>query len=344
MTLSPASAATEFSLVDYADETVYDVSITDGVVNIRFDNTERSFDADEKIVACCVYNGEFSFMSFQQYDYNYYMTNVYRYNINTADLSLVSFNTESVLSPYSFASDIHGKYYFVDSTDSSVLHCYKKSGHQFTLDCVYGINQLMCIDGYNILAITTNGIYSVKSNSLTLISNLNLSVPCYYTGEDYIVDSANIKYNYNNGYISPIVEETIPDTESNTPTVPEQDKVEYQQSGEYIYINVGTTVAKLRKALGISKESFSAYKTDGTKLESGKLGTGMKVKYNNDEYTIIIYGELTGEGNINSRDLKLSLDFVTGKETPDKIGLLAGDVNSDGRISIKDSLLISWMY
>ncbi len=344
MTLSPASAATEFSLVDYADETVYDVSITDGVVNIRFDNSHRYFDADEKIVACSVYDGEFSLMSFQQYDYSYYMTNVYRYNINTADLSLLSFNIESVLSPYSFASDIYGNYYFVDSTDSSVLHCYKKSGHQFTLDCVYGIKQLMCIDGYNILAITTNGIYSIKNNSLTLISNLNPSVPCYYTGEDYITDSSNVKYNYNNGYISPIVEETDPAPEDNTEAKPEQDTVGFQQSGEYIYVDMGTTVAKLRKALGLSKESFSAYKTDGTKWESGKLGTGMKVKYNAAEYTIIIYGELTREGNINSRDLKLSLDFVTGKETPDKIDLLAGDVNADGRISIKDSLLISWMY
>ena len=60
--------------------------------------------------------------------------------------------------------------------------------------------------------------------------------------------------------------------------------------------------------------------------------------------TAVIYGELTSEGNINSRDLKLMMKFITGEEVPDKAQTKAADINRDGNISVKDLLLLSKMY
>ena len=80
-------------------------------------------------------------------------------------------------------------------------------------------------------------------------------------------------------------------------------------------------------------------------IENGKVGTGTKVHFENGEYiTLIILGEVTGEGNINSRDTRLILDVLTGKETLMEPFEIAADLDLSGDITTKDALKIAKMY
>ncbi len=104
-------------------------------------------------------------------------------------------------------------------------------------------------------------------------------------------------------------------------------------------ISPGTTAAALRKEQGFDGAVF--YKTNGELYESGKLGTGMTVQLQSGTYTVVIFGELTGEGNINSRDLTAIEDHLIGVAILDGPYLKAADLNHDGTADLKDAVALN---
>ena len=67
------------------------------------------------------------------------------------------------------------------------------------------------------------------------------------------------------------------------------------------------------------------------------LKSGNKIDY---EYKIVIYGDVTGEGNINSRDITALFNHLLGKESLIGSYLIASDVNHDNIVDNADLLLI----
>ena len=107
-------------------------------------------------------------------------------------------------------------------------------------------------------------------------------------------------------------------------------------------ITVGTTVAQLKKKLSYNCDFTLYYK--GKIRKTGNVGTGMTAVFSNDageaQYTVIVKGDCTGEGNVNSRDKKAVFDYILGeKSVLNGVYFTAADMNSDLVIDTKDLLL-----
>ena len=76
---------------------------------------------------------------------------------------------------------------------------------------------------------------------------------------------------------------------------------------------------------------------DGNQITSEEVGTGSTVKTESgEEYTIIVKGDINGDGKVTTTDLsQLKLHVVESTLLKDPY-LKAGDINSDGNVSITD--------
>ncbi len=107
-----------------------------------------------------------------------------------------------------------------------------------------------------------------------------------------------------------------------------------------IYITRGTTVAKLLKSDIFDKDDVVFENYNGVSITSGKLGTGAIITNNTsgDKYSVVLTGDVTGEGNINSKDINNFCDALVGNRTFSSAQSFAADVNKDGQIDLLDLL------
>lgn len=103
-----------------------------------------------------------------------------------------------------------------------------------------------------------------------------------------------------------------------------------------------------------SKESFLTKITtngqvkfldiNGNELTGELLGTGTKIiiekEEQKQEYTLLIYGDVTGDGKISPSDYVKVKNKILDKETMDEIFILASDVTKDNNISPSDYVKI----
>lgn len=86
-------------------------------------------------------------------------------------------------------------------------------------------------------------------------------------------------------------------------------------------------------------ETYNSSKESVNNNES-LLGTGSKVETNNNEYNIIIVGDATGDGSIDSGDLLGVVKHLKNKSKLDENQSLAADCNYDNAIDSGDLLTI----
>lgn len=331
-----------FYLVDYADDQGYQIKITDDTVYINSSTLNEELPNSSHFYDCCVYNGVFSFLGYTLINGNLgKQIVVFTYDSKENYQNSFAIINDSSGMPSTFAADTYGRVYFTSSENNTLLYCYSKSGLQYTSKLSANALQLLCLDGKNLTVITMDGVYILRDSLPCLVNTYIPETPCFYAGGGVLMDSANTEYTYEDGNpvkIEP--EETLLPTEApdseNTPQIIENEK--------YLIVPVGTTVAKLRKALGLNLGEISVTKANGKAITSGKLGTGMKAEYKGLEKYTVIMGELTSEGNINSRDLKLMMKLLTGEEKTTEILLLAGDLDGNGILNTKDLLALSKLY
>lgn len=89
-------------------------------------------------------------------------------------------------------------------------------------------------------------------------------------------------------------------------------------------------------------------KRSGGNINEGKIPTGATVTFEKNGQTktfkIVVDGDLTGEGNVNSSDTDALVKHLLGKSSiTDKLFLLASDLNNDGTINTLDLLALSKM-
>jgi len=107
--------------------------------------------------------------------------------------------------------------------------------------------------------------------------------------------------------------------------------IEPQSSAEDItsqFQNLGTDV---------TVKVYKKYEEDSTEneeLTSGNVGTGMKLVVEKageklEEYTIVIYGDVNGDGKINMSDITLLIKHIVGKNILENEKLQAGNANRD---------------
>ena len=114
----------------------------------------------------------------------------------------------------------------------------------------------------------------------------------------------------------------------------------YKHTKKYIYVNKGTTIADFK-----SRISYIDYEIDFLNRRSGNLRTGNKVSFtksnNKISYTFIVRGDVTGTGNVNSRDEAMMFKHLLNQEKLKGIYKLAGDLNGDKKITNADLVKLS---
>lgn len=332
-----SAGATEnksFTITDGKTDLTYSVSVKGSSVSVSLDGKVVGTTYVSNIAACSVYGGILTLYSADNYNG---ILSVYSFDFYSDSLDSLAINADAFSNQYCFTADNKGHIYFVSEGDTSKL-CIYENGNIKEVNLKHQITQLLCVDGESVIAVTTNCTYLYNGNEAVKILDSPLSVPAYYRGGGVIKDLNGTEYIYENGDLYKKAAATEPSTLSTA-------YITQPRLVNDIYVaDIGITLSKIKKAFA-DFEITKIAKADGTVINSGKVGTGATVTFSTGEtVTVIISGELTGEGNINSRDLKAVLNHLSEKELLTGSALLAADVDSDGKITTKDALKISLMY
>lgn len=101
------------------------------------------------------------------------------------------------------------------------------------------------------------------------------------------------------------------------------------------------------KAKLLNGANARIYKSDGSELTSGTIGTGMMVALSvggveRDRLTIVVNGDTNGDGAISISDYTLTRYDILALKALEGVYHTAGDVNGDGNISISDYTLMRY--
>ncbi len=117
--------------------------------------------------------------------------------------------------------------------------------------------------------------------------------------------------------------------------------------GTYITgISPETTVEAFKKAFTVKNGTLKIFNSAGKEKSSGNIATGDKItvyKSDNTEFlvkTVVIYGDVSGDGSINIIDLALIQKHILKISTTSGINAVGADANKDNSINIIDLALV----
>lgn len=341
--ITPTESAVQYTVTDNFTGTLYTVTADNEDVTVHTNSKDYCFSIDDEIIGITSFDSVLTFLCIDDNGDDSYIYSVRIYDLKSEHFYSFATNYKSVRKDIVFTADDKGTVYLLDSYTKRTLYCYNAEGNNFNISCPAEIKQMMYTSENDVLLFTFSGVYVIEDNVSEKISDITPVTPCKYSGSGIITDDENTQYRYCDGVFDVMVPETtaanteITDVDSDTIIAIDEEK-------SYLYISAGTTFAKLYKALGIARDELSVVKTDGSTVNSGKLGTGMTAAYNNARFYLIIFGDLTGEGNINSRDLKLLMKHLTGEALLSEVYAEAADLDKDGTLTTKDLLMLANLY
>lgn len=107
-----------------------------------------------------------------------------------------------------------------------------------------------------------------------------------------------------------------------------------------------TTISVFKSNIAYNGFDFSMI-YNGKIKSTGNVGTNMTARFSNEtatyQYKTIISGDITGEGNINSRDKSRMFNVLLNKDSLENVFFIAGDLNNDNIIDVKDLLRLAKM-
>lgn len=109
-------------------------------------------------------------------------------------------------------------------------------------------------------------------------------------------------------------------------------------------IQPSSTIAQIKNNIQYSNYTLSFLDHNGNTKNSGSIGTNAVLKFDGKAthtYTVIIFGDLTGEGNINSSDKKQLVSHLLGIEQLSDSYLSAADITDDNSVNLKDLVALS---
>lgn len=108
----------------------------------------------------------------------------------------------------------------------------------------------------------------------------------------------------------------------------------------------GTTPAQFKRNIRCDGYDLSIFR-GGSRKTSGECGTAMTAVFDSDRYRFIyelsVIGDITGEGNVNSRDLNCLTEYLIGSVRFDGVYLTSADLSGDGVVDVKDLALMHRM-
>lgn len=130
----------------------------------------------------------------------------------------------------------------------------------------------------------------------------------------------------------------------NTASVPDVN-TKYRINGSMISgIALNTDIAALKSGLGVPENTVTVYRADGTVLTNGNIGTGCIVEISGGtapvRYTIVIYGDMSGDGAVTALDLLRIQKHLIGSGPLSGVYLEAANVKHSGSVSALDLLKV----
>ncbi|MHB1452908.1 MAG: dockerin type I domain-containing protein [Saccharofermentanales bacterium] len=128
-----------------------------------------------------------------------------------------------------------------------------------------------------------------------------------------------------------------------TRTIPQLSSKVYKLAGGSMSgIATSTTVTSLKASIKATVGDLKVFGRDGAEITGAvTVGTGSIVKlfYKGvvfEEYMVVVYGDLNGEGKVNSTDLTILRSHILKSKSIASAYLAAADVNQDGKVNSTD--------
>lgn len=256
-----------------------------------------------------------------------------------------------------------GKYFKLDSENSTIEHILSVDGSDLSVDFCSAVYKA---DSKNyIAALTSNNIVTFYDidDSLTAKYKVELDVQdkivsiCTSGTKTILVwkndTDTKVKLKakiLDKKDLTEIKNDTDPEPENPSdfePVVKALNDTYTLSESERVYIPLSETISKVKDKLNLSGYNIEFKNYAGKAITSGKLGTGSVAIFSKDgktaEFTFIVKGDVTGEGNANSRDVDCMYNHILGKSSLSEINAKAADINNDGVVDTLDLLLLSKM-
>jgi len=166
---------------------------------------------------------------------------------------------------------------------------------------------------------------TLSSNiDVTIIDKMTYKVNNYYW---YRVKLSDGTQGYiASEYLKAKTSEEIP-SEPEVPVAPETPDVvpnNCKIEGTNLIIAPGTKIADL----------------EGVTLTGSTFGTGATVTLNNNTYTVVVLGDVSGDGEVKSKDYMMIKNYIMGTLVLNEAEKKAADVSKDSEIKSKDYMII----
>ena len=191
--------------------------------------------------------------------------------------------------------------------------------------------------GSNITEIESYAFYLSKVErviSLDLSTTFNPNVFCYIENTNVIIYgySGSSAQSYvadtNESFVSFALLPDISAVENSTCVIDRENKIIYglctrlSEAGLRLYIEMS--------------DGEGTYEVESNGFGTRYIGTGYKINLKlpdgtkTETYTVLIFGDLSGDGTINANDISIQANLLAGNISRDEIYLLAGDVVNYG--------------
>lgn len=140
-------------------------------------------------------------------------------------------------------------------------------------------------------------------------------------------------------------EVTVDPDKNNFIILKSDSSLNYDELGYLRRIDLNTTVDEIKDQF--TNDNLYFYDINGNVLDDTDLiGTGTQIKlFNGDEVvdtkTVVITGDMTGDGLINNRDVAMMNKTLIGTVEAEEYQMLAIDVNGDGSVNNRDAAMVA---
>lgn len=207
-------------------------------------------------------------------------------------------------------------------------------------------------DGIHGAAVIRENIFVSKLGELTAVNNDTEFSVEEISSETYIKSLGNkcicINQHGNSAEVKIVTEEDVKlkQSEFNSSSLENNENINKALSSDIYNINYdndiitgitpGSTIAEIKN--NIRTENLTFYDSKGNIKKSGVIGTGSIIENTEtkERFCIIIYGELSGEGNINSLDKTVLANHILEAKELNGVYRTAADINGDSQVNLKD--------